>query len=227
MLMSEKENYLRLILDGLHDGQFNMARGESLFRNQIQSKDKNAILRFYHFSEPTFTVGYGMWSKVHESLSGEIPVVRRITGGGIVSHKTSDLTYAFIAPYHAFISLRKARGSYLFIHEALKRALVDFGVRTYFFEGVNQKTDYCFESPVLYYVVLGQNKIAGAGQKRTLGFLLHQGSIAWDLLIQAEPELLEIDFCAAFSKHLARMLNLLIKEIPFGAEEMEWTAVSV
>jgi len=95
-------------------------------------------------------------------------------------------------------------------------------VRTHFFEGCgeNQKSNYCFESPVLYDVMLGQNKVAGAGQKRTLGFLLHQGSIAWDLLKQANPELSEIDFCIAFSKHLAKTLDLSVKEIPFRVEEM-------
>ena len=227
--MSQTENYLRLILDEAHDGRFQMARDESLFRNSIQTQDQNAILRFYRFSEPTFTVGYGLWSKVHQSLAGEIPVVRRITGGGIVSHKESDLTYAFIIPYTSFISLRKARGSYLFIHEALKRALLDFGVRTHFFEGCgeNQKSNYCFESPVLYDVMLNQNKVAGAGQKRTLGFLLHQGSIAWGLLNQARPELSEIDFCIAFSSHLAKMLDLSVKEIPFRVEELKQAPVAV
>ena len=159
--------------------------------------------------------------------------MRRITGGGIVSHKTSDLTYAFIAPYTPFLSLRKTRGSYLFIHEALKRALVDFGVRTSFFEdccngresaSAKQRSNYCFEAPVLYDVMSGQNKIAGAGQKRTVGYLLHQGSIAWDLLLDIEPKLVEVDFCAAFAGHMANALNLPIKEIPFCAEEMRQAA---
>ena len=221
--------YLRLIHDQAYPGAHQMTVDESLFRNQIQTQDPNAIIRFYHFSEPTLTVGYGVWSKIHQNLTDEIPAVRRITGGGIVSHKTSDLTYAFIAPYTPFLSLRKTRGSYLFIHEVLKRALVDFGVRTSFFEdccngresvSAKQRSHYCFEAPVLYDVMLGPNKVAGAGQKRTVGYLLHQGSIAWDLLLDIEPKLVETDFCAAFAKHLAEMLNLSVKEISLYAEEM-------
>ena len=243
--MNETNNHLHLILDGAHSGAFNMAADEFLLRNQIQKKEKFAILRFYHFSEPTLTIGYGTWKLAEAERNGKVPFVRRITGGGIVSHKESDLTYAFIASCTSFLSLRKARGSYLFIHEALKRALVDFGVRTQFFEGYCQENssvetstkkkadpclpdrqassggNYCFESPVLYDVMLGPQKVAGAGQKRTMGYLLHQGSIAWDLLAAAEPKLSEIDFCCVFSKHLAKALNLSVKETSFHAEELK------
>ena len=220
---------LRLIHDQAHSGAHQMIIDESLFKNHIHTQDQNVILRFYHFSEPTLTVGYGVWSKVHQHLTKEISITRRITGGGIVSHKPSDLTYAFIAPYQSFLSLRKTRGSYLFIHEALKRALLDFDVQTRFFEGCEDKcqspkTDYCFESPVLYDVMIGSHKLAGAGQKRTLGYLLHQGSIAWDLLKSTKPELSEIDFRNSFAKHLAEALNLTIKETPFLAEKLIQTA---
>lgn len=226
------QNSLRLIRDGVHDGRWNMARDEFLFRDSIQTQDQNAVLRFYRFSEPTLTVGYGLWKKIHQNLSENIPAVRRITGGGIVSHETSDLTYAFIAPYRSFLSLRKTRGSYLFIHEALKKALVDFGIETRYYEGctdqcTNLRTDYCFESPVLYDVMLGSKKIAGAGQKRTLGYLLHQGSIAWDLLAHVQPKFSEVHFCIAFSNHLAKSLNLAVKEIPFLAEEISQAIVDV
>ena len=55
------EGYLRLIFDGAHVGQFNMAVDELLFRKHIEQKNPDAILRFYQFSEPTLTIGYGIW----------------------------------------------------------------------------------------------------------------------------------------------------------------------
>src|SRR3989338_6116795 len=157
--MDDVQGHLCFILDEARDGIANMAIDESLFRRLIQEKSAFAYLRFYHFSEPTFTIGYGLWSKAERERSADVPAVRRLTGGGIVFHRSTDLTYSFIVPLNLCPSLKKVRESYFLIHEELRQALSEFGVAAELFHQgstvkvsrasqLSQASAYCFESPV-------------------------------------------------------------------------------
>ena len=231
--------YLRLIRDHARDGALNMAVDEFLLRNQIQTKDPNSILRFYRFSEPTITVGYGMWQAVRLEMNNQIPSIRRVTGGGMVMHEQSDLTYSLIVPLNHQVIFKKVKESYYLIHEELRNALRYFGITTELFDQIGRqaiesnpsskpkRVSFCFDSPVSFDVMFSGRKIAGAGQKRTQGYLLHQGSIAWNVLTEAYPDLVESDFCDQFATYLSHLLHLPIKEIPFYAEEMKEPAVSI
>ncbi len=230
--MNEGRSYLHLVQDQAHDGAFNMAVDEFLLKSQIQKKDLNSILRFYRFNEPTITVGYGMWQAVHTKMNSQIPFVRRITGGGMVVHGRSDLTYSLVVPLSRQTILKRVKESYHLIHEELRRALGHFGIATELFEKKynavtesdamckTERISFCFDSPVLFDVMLSGKKIAGGGQKRTQSYLLHQGSIAWNLLTEAFPNLVESDFCSQFAACLGGLLDLPIKGIPFYAEEV-------
>ena len=135
VLMNEDHSsYLRLVQDQARDGAFNMAVDEFLLRNQIQRKDPNSILRFYRFNEPTVTVGYGMWQALGTEMNNQIPLIRRITGGGMVVHGKSDLTYSLIVPLNRQTIFRKVRNSYYLIHEELRNALGHFGIATELFD---------------------------------------------------------------------------------------------
>lgn len=231
--------YLRLIQDQAYDGAFNMAVDEFLLRSQIQKKDPSSILRFYRFNEPTLTVGYGMWRATETKASSQIPLIRRITGGGMVMHGRSDLTYSLVVPLNHQAIFRKVRESYRLIHQELRKALGHFGAATELFKkkyGIaresnpmrrTERVSFCFDSPVLFDVMLSGKKIAGAGQKRTQGYLLHQGSIAWKVLLEASFDLKESDFCNQFARHLGNLFHVPIKEIPFHAEETKGLAVSI
>ncbi|MBI4368431.1 MAG: lipoate--protein ligase family protein [Candidatus Omnitrophica bacterium] len=238
---------LQLIQDEAHDGAFHMAADEFLFRRQIEKKDPHSFLRFYRFSEPTFTVGYGVWrtyaygtrygrdrfqnlQNLSRNVPGTVTFVRRITGGGIVLHNGTDLTYSFVTSLSAQKPLRKVKESYAFIHRELQKALLDFGIRTELYSAdhheksvkpQNGKSNFCFDSPVPFDVMLGDRKIAGGGQKRSQGFLLHQGSIAWEALIRRFPDLSEFQFSKQFASYLAGALNQTVKEMPFRAEELQ------
>ncbi len=230
--------YLRLIQDQAHDGVFNMVIDEFLLRNQIQKKDPSSILRFYRFNEPTITVGYGMWQAVRAKMNSSIPFVRRITGGGMVVHGQFDLTYSLVVSLNDHTILKKVRESYHLIHDGLRKALEHFGITTELFKkncGMGPELDttckteqvsFCFDSPVLFDVMLSGKKVAGAGQKRTQSYLLHQGSIAWNILTEAHPQLAESDFCDQFAACLGNLLDLPVKETPFHAEEIRGLAVS-
>lgn len=206
--MIEIESSLQIISDGSHAGLFNMTFDEQLFRKQIQDQDCSPILRFYRFSQPTLTVGYGMWQAAHGSLGEQL--IRRITGGGIVAHTAEDLTYSFIAPLDLHRSLRKVKDSYFLIHTILKNSFISFGLNADLYQTCGSpcgaKVSYCFDSPVLHDVMLEGKKIAGAGQKRSSGYLLHQGSIAWKAVTGKKSDLQEDEFCRKFSDDLAKAL---------------------
>lgn len=199
---------LQLILDSIHEGEFNMAFDERLFHGQIQANDHSSVLRFYRFSEPTLTVGYGMWRAAQGALGQKL--IRRITGGGIVSHTIQDLTYCLIVPLDAHVSLKKVKDSYFFIHSALKNSFKVLGLNADLYQTCDstcgEKISYCFNSPALHDVMLEGKKVAGAGQKRSLGYLLHQGSIAWAEVISKKPDLSEDEFCRKFSDGLSEAI---------------------
>ena len=223
---------LQVIYDQPQEGACHMACDEFLFRRQIRTNDRSSVLRFYRFSEPALTVGYGLWRSAASAMGAEVPLIRRITGGGIVRHDTSDLTYSLTVPIAEGQALRGVRESYFLIHRELCRALNDLGIKAELFEEdgcarkplsyrhAQRRDSFCFDSPVLYDVMLSGKKAAGAGQKRALGYLLHQGSIAWNLLIEACPSLSESAFLTQFSGRIGNLLALSIKEIPFPAEEL-------
>ena len=50
-------------------------------------------------------------------------------------------------------------------------------------------------------------KVAGGAQKRSRGYLLHQGSIAWPILLEYTSHLEEEDFKCRFAEALSRMFQ--------------------
>lgn len=204
---------LRYLFDGSHDGAFNMAQDESLFRRHIQEEQESLLIRSYHFSEPTSTVGYGMWRHAQSILDGQ--AIRRLTGGGIVLHTPSDLTYAMMMPIVLHPSLRQVTESYRFLHEILRKSLKAFHLDTELYSNCERRCEtktvsYCFDSPVLYDVMLRGKKIAGAGQKRSMGYLLHQGSIDWKTICTQRVNLTEQEFLLQFVRDLAQEFQIRI-----------------
>ena len=228
----ERSAFLRLIQDEAHDSVLNMAVDEFLLKKQIQTKDSGAVLRFYRFNKPAVTVGYGMWKTVQAKMKPQIPFVRRITGGGMVAHEKSDLTYSLIVSLNSGSVLRKVRESYFLIHDELRKTFDHFGIKTELFAKdckaaspdsrcKREQISYCFDAPVLFDVILSGKKIAGAGQKRTQGYLLHQGSIAWNALTKIGPSVSESEFSDQFSSRIGNLLALTVKRAPLYAEEMQ------
>ena len=90
---------LRIIHDGAHDGPTNMARDEALLALVGEGKSP-PTLRTYLWSPPTISLGYFQKYADYERLdppAGELPVVRRQTGGGAILHDR-ELTYSITLP---------------------------------------------------------------------------------------------------------------------------------
>ena len=135
------------------------------------------LLRIYQWREPAVSFGYfGKWAVVATQWPGR-ELVRRWTGGGVVSHG-DDLTYTLVVPRAHPFSQIPALDSYRAIHESLAPLLHSSGESAQVTDWNSEKiSDGCFENASRFDVLLGSVKVAGAAQRRTKAGLLHQGSI--------------------------------------------------
>ncbi len=162
---------------------FQLALDELLFRGReedfCRAEDKAGaladfppILRFYYASEPVQSIGY-----LQRPASDE-PLIRRLTGGGIVQHG-EDFLFTLVAHHGHHESFRSVRISYLKIHEAVKAALEKRGDRPRFYR-CNEDLPpgvHCFENPIATDLALEGRKVAGGAQKRSSRWMLHEESL--------------------------------------------------
>lgn len=151
--------------------------------------------RHYGWSEPAFSFGVSQSRDMVRATAGEAPVlVRRATGGGVVSH-LNDWTYMLVAPAGHPLAEDKATASYHAVHAAIADALNALGVpaelvpcprescgaggETPAVSGPARQPGVCFVQPEIYDVVRSDDgrKLAGAAQKRTRAGILFQGSV--------------------------------------------------
>ncbi|MDR2983112.1 MAG: hypothetical protein LBV12_12820 [Puniceicoccales bacterium] len=160
----------------------------------LENYPDNAVARFRHYTwnEPAFTFGLSQnWQQTWATTPAQCALIRRPTGGGVVSH-LDDWTYTVIIPFAHRLCQAHATESYKVIHQALTEALHRQNIPAELVPcpGNNCATDepkppahkpgICFVAPEIFDVVRpcdGQ-KIAGAAQKRNRHGLLVQGSIA-------------------------------------------------
>lgn len=134
-------------------------------------------LRVYQWSGAWASIGYFGNFELAKTAIPNRQWVRRRSGGGVVDH-ADDWTYSLAVPGR--FRLARARGgeSYLFIHRALVHVLRAEGIKVSLAaEPGDANQALCFRNPVPHDVVLGNKKIAGAGQRRSRYGLLHQGSV--------------------------------------------------
>ena len=155
------------------DGAWNMALDQAL----LEMTDA-PVLRVYSWTEPAVTIGYAQKLDTLKPSLPDWPVTRRWTGGGVVYHDADD-TYSVIVPASSPWAQTRPVESYRLIHNSLANALVGAGFagcRLAVSEDVIDKP-FCFEAPAVHDIVRGEEKIAGAGQRRSRIGFLHQGSV--------------------------------------------------
>lgn len=173
---------LRLWQDPLpRSGYANMAADELL------SRTPHAWLRVYAWAEPSVSYGYFDTARVAASIfPGEgVRYIRRWTGGGIVDHRSGHTyTLTLPAPSAAAAPWPPASVLYAWIHGALAAALCRSGVPCSLLTAdAPDGGRACWASPVTSDIVDPAGcKLAGAGQRRYRGAVLHQG-----LVQQCEP----------------------------------------
>lgn len=174
--MPERMPHLCLWVDPvLRDGYHNMAADELL------SRRPEPWLRIYGWVRPAVSFGYFDTAQVAARIfPGEgIEYIRRWTGGGIVDHR-KGYTYTLTLPSPTDGSLYPPSSElYRWIHGSLARALKASGVPCRLLQAdAPDGGRACWASPVESDIVdaFGR-KLAGAGQRRHKGAVLHQGLI--------------------------------------------------
>lgn len=138
---------------------------------------RSATLRFYRWREPSVSFGYFGKICEAEEYAGARVIVRRWTGGGIVPHG-GDLTYSLMIGSTDDAFRLSSRTIYQRAHEVIASCLQVLGVRAQLADADAPKiSDTCFANPVLADVLVANQKIAGAAQRKTRAGLLQQGSI--------------------------------------------------
>ncbi len=178
---------------------FQMALDEILFRRLDLLPELSNVgpsLRFYFSSEPWTTIGYSDPMKEQDE---KLKICRRITGGGRVLHG-KDIVFSISARKEHDESFASVRMSYLKIHEAVKLALEEAGLKPRFYrcdENLGRGQE-CFLFPIATDLEVEGRKIAGGAQKRSSGKLLHQESIQLERRLEADPLIKRLS--AAFEK---------------------------
>jgi|CXWL01.1.fsa_nt_gi lipoate-protein ligase A len=160
-----------------------MARDEAMLI-EVGNKSAPPTLRLYQWSPPTISLGYFQKYADYEALpapAGELPVVRRLTGGGAILHDL-ELTYSIALPMGHELLKDGANRLYELAHDAVIAALGELRLATARCgesddSGAARGPFFCFERRHCYDVLLGGDKIAGSAQRRTRQGILQHGSI--------------------------------------------------
>jgi lipoate-protein ligase A len=193
-----------LLRSGAAPAALNMAVDETLLQ-QVHHLD-NPVLRFYAWSEPAASFGYFQRFADVTRATSLRPLVRRPTGGGIVPHDC-DWTYSLVfPPHHPWYGL-KAIESYRRVHDWVQAAFEELGIKTELASTTPTRgIDQCFAGAAQFDVLLGEQKIAGAAQRRTRSGLLIQGSI------QPPPETIRSAWQQSFCDRAARRWQVQWRE---------------
>lgn len=165
-----------LLLDsGPCDYALNMALDETLLESAPTANGPS--LRFYGWTQPAASFGYFQRIADIERSTDLRPLVRRPTGGGLVSH-AADWTYSvIIPPHHSWYRLR-ANESYEQMHRWIQSAFAELGIVADLAPcGRKEVAGQCFAGYETSDLLCLGKKIAGAAQRRTKAGLLIQGSV--------------------------------------------------
>lgn len=141
----------------------NMALDEACM-NAVREKKVKPTVRLFGWNTPSVTIGCFQCVTDEVDMAAikedNIPITRRITGGGAVYHD-AEITYSVVAPEELFS--KNIATSYGQIVKPLMQALNKLGVETRF--------------RALNDVMLGEKKVSGNAQTRKGGVLLQHGTI--------------------------------------------------
>ena len=189
------------------------------------------VVRFraYAWTSPAYTFGVSQpWAKYRAQVPAQYPLVRRATGGGLVSH-LEDWTFALVIPPSHPLFAADAMASYAAVHEALLQALVRQGQPVQLApmpagERNFLAPDDCARRAEPNDLVRSDDgrKVAGAAQKRTRHGLLIEGYVWRPFLVGCDWERFAQDFVQTLSTVL-RSPAVLVTEPQYHQFDHEGT----
>jgi lipoyl(octanoyl) transferase len=176
----------RLIDTGPLDGATNMALDEALLAC-FDPQSSRPILRLYGWEPPALSLG--RFQKAAEVLDLErcaaeqVPVVRRITGGGVIYH-ADELTYSLVCAPHQIPPHSSIKDSFRVLTSFILRFYERLGLApAYAVDALpggtrlGARTPFCFAGRETYDIVVGRRKIGGNAQRRLKNTIFQHGSI--------------------------------------------------
>ncbi len=183
---SENLTRWRLVDTGPLDGPANMAVDEALLRH-FDPAVSLPVLRLYGWEPPAFSVG--RFQRPEEALqldrcaAAGIPVVRRISGGGVIYH-AAELTYAVVCAPRHISAVRGVKETFRALTAFLLRFYGNLGITASWAMdspsaagGGGARTPICFAGKEEYDIVIGGRKIGGNAQRRLKDAIFQHGSI--------------------------------------------------
>lgn len=176
----------RFIDTGPLDGVSNMAVDEALLLC-FDPERSRPVFRIYGWEPPALSLG--RFQKGEEVLDryacakANVPVVRRITGGGVIYH-ADELTYSLAcSPGHA-PPAASIKESFRVLTSFLARFYGKLGLNPRYAmeslpEGVghNSRSSFCFAGRETYDILIEGRKIGGNAQRRLKNAIFQHGSI--------------------------------------------------
>ncbi|HTU91423.1 MAG TPA: lipoate--protein ligase family protein [Gemmataceae bacterium] len=154
----------------------NIALDEALLL-AAESGDGDEVLRFWEW--PAAAVVLGSGGRIAEDVdeaacsADEVPVLRRSSGGGTVLLGRGCLLYSLVLSYERHPQLADIRGSYRYILGCIGAGLTD-SVGPIEHAGISD-------------LVCAGRKFSGTAQQRKRSFLLHHGTLLYDMDLSLIP----------------------------------------
>jgi lipoate-protein ligase A len=160
------------------DGVRNMAVDEALLEAALDRGE--CTVRWYRWREATVSLGYFQGSEAAAAIPGllDLPIVRRLTGGGAILHH-HEWTYSCAVPPGNPLAENPTQ-IYDRVHERIVAALAEQKIRAALRGEAladREGTFLCFGRGDPRDIVLNGHKILGSAQRRRRGAVLQHGSL--------------------------------------------------
>ncbi len=176
----------RLVDTGPLDGPANMAVDEALL-DGFDPGRSTPVLRLYGWSPPALSLGRFQDSSAVLDLDrcreDGVPVVRRITGGGVIYH-ADELTYAIVCAPRHLPPAATIKESFRHLTAFLLRFYGALGLDAAWAADISEepsrlgeRTPFCFAGREEFDVMIGGRKIGGNAQRRLRSAIFQHGSI--------------------------------------------------
>jgi lipoate-protein ligase A len=176
----------RLIDTGPLDGASNMAIDEALL-DSFDPERSAPVLRLYGWNPPALSFGRfqegGKVLDLERCRADNVPVVQRITGGGVIYH-AEELTYAIVCAPRHLPGETTVKESFRFLTAFLLAFYRELGLPAAYAADVpgdaarlGKRTPLCFAGRESYDILIGGRKIGGNAQRRLKNAVFQHGSI--------------------------------------------------
>ena len=200
---------IRLLDYSFRNPAENLALDEVLL-DAAESGRGGEALRFWE-SPVTFVVvgvAQALRQEVYEKncMEDRVRVLRRASGGGCALQGPGCLNYTLVLSHERHPEISTIRGSYCFILDRLCEALLRRGVSAHH-KGISD-------------LAVGGKKIAGSAQKRRKRYILHHGTLLYEIDIEKMERYLR-EPADRPQYRGARTHRGFVRTIPLTVEELQ------